>query len=202
VFFLPKSDQFYEQLHTLAQCGSDALKLLVPRITERNSQPGIADVKLTAKKTVEQLTDGVCRTFVTPFDREDLQAFAFHLYRILKITDKINQRYGYRNLTPTLFEKQLAVINQQAQHMVTLVDQMRKGLNTDGVSRCVQLINDLEHQADVDYHDRLAYLYGQPVLEDCRDFVLQKDLLQHFDKVADTYRDAANLALQIVLKHS
>jgi uncharacterized protein len=164
MLFMPKSNQFYDQLHSLAQCGLDALTLLAKRMHQSAPQPGIADVKLMAKKTIEQLTDGVCRTFVTPFDREDLQAFAFYLYRILKITDKINLRYGYRELTPGLFETQLAIATQQAQHMVTLVEQMRKGLNTEGVSRCVQLISELEHHADGDYHDKLAFLYGQPLL--------------------------------------
>jgi uncharacterized protein len=202
VFFLPKSDQFFEQLQQLAQCGANAIQHLQPRLTTGEPQLAIQDVKQTAKKTIEQLTDAVCRTFVTPFDREDLQAFAFYLYRILKITDKINQRYGYRPIQAELYTKQLHIITQQSQHMVALVQQMTKSLNTKGVKEKVQLISDLEHQADIDYHDRLAAIYSAPPFADVRDFVLTKDLLQHFDKVADTYRDAANLALQIVLKHS
>jgi uncharacterized protein len=202
MFFLPKSSRFFDQLHQLAQCGSEAIHMLEPRIKQGTPQPDIQSVKLAAKKTIEQLTDGVCRTFVTPFDREDIQAFAFHLYRVLKITDKINQRFGYRPIAPDLYLVQLEIIRHQADHMVTLVAQMRKSLQTRGVSETVQLISELEHKADGDYHNRLAYLYSAPEFADTRDFILQKDLLQHFDKVADTYRDAANLALQIVLKHS
>ena len=202
MFFLPKSNHFFVQLQQLAQCGHEAILLLEPRITTGDPQPAIQDVKQTAKKTIEQLTDAVCRTFVTPFDREDLQAFAFYLYRILKITDKINQRFSYRPIEGQLYTKQLEVITQQSKHMVSLVQQMTKSLNTRGVKEKVQLISDLEHIADGDYHDKLAYIYSAAPYADPRDFVLTKDLLQHFDKVADTYRDAANLALQIVLKHS
>lgn len=202
MFFLPKSDQFFDQLQQLAQCGCDVIHLLEPRINSGLPQPAILDAKQAARKTMEHLTDAVCRTFVTPFDREDLQAFAFYLYRILKIADKINQRITYRPTQIDLYTVQLRIITEQADHMVGLVQQMAKSLNTKGVKEKARLISDLEHQADGDYNDKLAFLYSAPPFADMRDFVLTKDLLQQFDKVADTYRDVANLALQIVLKHS
>jgi uncharacterized protein len=202
MWFLPKSNQFYLQLSALAEQGAEAVSLLYPRVATNTLQPQILVAKQQAKATMDALTDGVCRTFVTPFDREDIQSFAFHLYRILKIADKINQRFDYRPIAPDLFLGQLAIIKQQGELTVKLVAAMRKSMSVKNVSEFVQQINNLEHQADQDYHQRLSQLYSAPPFADMRDFVLQKDLLQHLDKMADTYRDAANLALQIVLKHS
>ena len=38
--------------------------------------------------------------------------------------------------------------------------------------------------------------------QDARDLILRKDIYDMLEKVLDRYRDAAEIALQIVLKHS
>ncbi len=79
---LPKEDKFFrliEQLSVQAEASAVSLKTCV----EAADQPAraaaakkAADSRTEAKRLSTEVTKQLCLTFITPFDREDIEAFS------------------------------------------------------------------------------------------------------------------------------
>ncbi|HEY0901827.1 MAG TPA: hypothetical protein VGD95_06860, partial [Micavibrio sp.] len=61
-------------------------------------------------------------------------------------------------------------------------------------------LQELENKGDAILSELLVELFKGD--NDARDLILRKDIYDMLEKVVDRYRDAASVALQIVLKHS
>ena len=87
--FLPKEEKFYLLLNTLTQQAKIASVALHKAIVEsddsavwHHSHTVIHQARLEAKIALRSVVEEVCRTFITPFDREDLQELASALYAV------------------------------------------------------------------------------------------------------------------------
>ena len=64
----------------------------------------------------------------------------------------------------------------------------------------VATLQDMELKGDAILGELLVTLFNEG--HSTRDLILRKDIYDMLEKVLDRYRDAADVALQIVLKHS
>ena len=205
--FIPKDDKFYRLLEELSACALDCarhLKLFVESTDESVRDRASKDIdgcKARAKKTVARVTDELCRSYITPFDREDVQELANQLYKITKTMEKVQERMMLHGLSPqhTDFSGQVGVILAEAEAMDVVI----RDLSTSGngeIVRQVQKLHDLEQEGDELLGRLLVNLFNAG--HDTRDLILRKDIYDMLEKVIDRYRDIAAIALQIVLKHS
>ena len=162
----------------------------------------IAAYRAQSKDVMNGLTDELCRSFITPFDREDIQNFSQHLYRIPKLIEKVIQRMELHGLTGAEkdFARQTDVIAEEAKAMEDIVNDLIRQRNTKKVVEKVELLHDLEQKGDDVLQDLLASLFTEE--RDVKDLLLRKDIYDMMEKVIDSYRNAAAVALQIVLKYS
>ena len=206
--FLPQEKKFFTYLGELAQAANTCVRHLQTllhtddaAITEHSSH-GISESKSHAKQQLQTLNEEVCRTFVTPFEREDLQEFATVLYTIPKLTDKIKDRLIAHNLASrdNDFNKMMDLVIRMADALDAVMEEIFNGHKLQRIHAKAAVIHELEDQGDV--------LLGQLILdgfnniEDTRELILRKDLYEMLEDITDSYRDAANVALQIALKHS
>jgi len=205
---LPKEDKFYELMRALSAQAHDSAVLLnaftaMPAGPQRDvlSQKIIA-VKAESKRLIETVTREVSISFVTPFDREDIQEFCSQIYKIPKTIDKIRERLELHNIDTNDgdFARQVSLIVQEANAMQDIVEALtRKGASKIIVEKAAEL-HRLETNGDEVLGSLLAKLFTGD--RDARDLILRKDIYDMLEKVLDRYRDAAQIALQIVLKHS
>lgn len=205
---LPQEDKFFELMRELsakAQTGAQLLKAFT-ECTAGAKRDGIsksiAQTKAESKAILAQVTREVSLSFITPFDREDIQDFAGHLYRISKTIDKIRERLELHNIESAGgdFSRQVDLIVREAAAMEEIVQALtRKGAAKTIVEK-VAVLNALEADGDEVLGELLASLFRDT--RDVRDLILRKDIYDMLEKVLDRYRDAADVALQIVLKHS
>jgi uncharacterized protein Yka (UPF0111/DUF47 family) len=206
--FLPREEKFYRMLEDLAAKSYASTKLLndLVELPDREShmrvRQEISALKSESKKVFESITAEVCRTFITPFDREDIQAFATDMYKIVKIIEKISDRMTTHELRPAYedFNKQAAIILREAEAMAHVIKELSSGRNTKNIYEKTAVLHELEDQGDVLLGKMIADLFYN--VQDTRELILRKDIYEMFENVIDYYRDAANVALQIILKHS
>lgn len=204
----PSEDKFYHMLDELAakaNHSSHLLKVLIEREdkdTLAEVSADIARTKTEAKRLMETMTSEVCRTFITPFDREDIQAFAVDLYKISKLIEKINQRLIIHRLRPVEedLNLQLNVILQESNLLVQIVKELSNGRNSKSIQEKTSQMHELEEQGDELLNTLIARLFDRT--SDARELMMRKDVYVMLEQVIDYYRDAANVALQIILKHS
>lgn len=205
---LPREEKFYHMLEDLAGKSHAATRQLKELLETENPEDlarirkDIATAKADAKRTTESITSEVCRTFITPFDREDIQAFAIDMYKIVKLIDKISDRMITHQLRPRYedFNRQAEIILKEADAMSLVVKELSSGRNTKSISEKAAILHELEDQGDVLLGKLIADLFYN--IQDTRELILRKDLYEMMENVIDYYRDAANVALQIILKHS
>jgi uncharacterized protein len=206
-FFLPNEKKFYrliEQLSAQARLSAIHLKdfLESPDETKRaEARKAISAARSEAKNLSGEITKELCNTFITPFDREDIEDFSFSLYKITKTILKICDRLDmYPGMKQGDLVRQTDLIIQEANAMEDMVKELTHGHNTDRIIGKIDVLHTLENEGDKVFGELMTSLFKSNV--DAKDLILRKDIYDMLEKVIDRYRDAASVALQIVLKHS
>ncbi len=205
---LPREDKFYRMLEDLGGHANQSirqLKILTesdnPDEVDRASRD-ISHIKTQAKKSIESLTEEICRTLITPFDREDLREFSVVLYNVPKLSEKIKDRLLTHKLHTRNgdFHKFIIIIEREADAMEAVLKELSGRLNTKTIHAKAAVVHELEDQGDQLLGELIAEAFHD--VQDTRELILRKDIYEMLEDVTDLYRDAANIALQIVLKHS
>lgn len=206
--FLPKQEKFYAyltQLTAVAQEGAQILKTYVEAqdmAGRKAAWQSLAECRAQSKTVMGEVTDELGRSFVTPFDREDIQNFCQYLYRIPKMIERVMQRMELHGLGTGRadFLRQIDVILQEAALMEAMVADLIHKRNAKQMMHNVALLHDLEQKGDDILQELLSSLFVES--HDVKDLMLRKDIYDMLEKVIDRYRDAAAVTLQIVLKYS
>lgn len=206
---LPREDKFYRLMGGLAEearlCAIhlDTFVKSGDKNQRASELTAINESRVRSKTLSSDITRELCSTFITPYDREDIQDFSHSLYKIIKTIKKIGDRldmHGLVNGKSARFARQTGLIVQEAQAMEDMVYELVKGHHNDRIVAKVNVLHDLENEGDMVLNELLADLFRDET--DIKQLILLKDLYDMLEKVIDRYRNAGAVALQIVLKHS
>lgn len=202
--FLPKENKFNELLKDLAAQAALCAHHLQNFV--QTGDAGAADAITVARNRAKDITSvmtrELCMTFVTPFDREDIQDISDNLYRIPKTIEKVKERLQMHDMGDKRddFLPQIELIVREAEAMEAMVADLVSGHNGQKVQDKVALFYDLENKGDIILGELLKSLFDKNL--DARELILRKDIYDMLEKIIDRYRDAAGVALQMVLKHT
>ena len=207
-FILPREDKFSKLLTELSEVAhASAIDLKHYLESDDHSHREIKKIEIAksrqrSKDVLSQITKTLCQTYITPFDREDIQDFAVHLYKITKIVDKVRERIELHGIAQENgdFSRQIDLIIREGAVMSEMVAALGKGKTSRMIVDKAELLQDLELQGDAVLAELFVSLFkeGRPA----RDLILRKDTYDMLEKVIDRYRDVSNIAVEIVLKHS
>lgn len=165
------------------------------------------DRRAEAIKAVEErgdeithdLIDRLNRTFVTPFDREDIYDLTKQLDNVLDWIEAAAARMVvYRIPRPTREAQELAhVILHTCEAIVEAVGGLRTLDRLDGP---VREINRLENLADHLQRDAVAALFSDRI--DPIDVIKWKDVYDTLEEATDQAEDVANVLESIRTKHT
>jgi uncharacterized protein len=202
---LSKGGRFFDLLEAGADEAQQSVRALVELV--RAPQDGRIMEKFIAsrrqeKHIHEQITALVCSTFITPLEREDIEALSSALSRITKVTKKFAQRLllSHAQIHTDIFCKQADILNQAADTLCLMVRDLRRGHQLEKAQEQNNLLHQYEGEADKLMLDLLGDLYSgnySPL-----QMILIRDLFEMLEKVIDRHRDAGNVVFQIVLKNS
>jgi uncharacterized protein len=206
---LPKEEKFYDLLSQLASSAEKSAGTLYEYVA--NPQPDLRqrcvtqarESKALAKQVLRQTDIEVCRTFITPFDREDIQELATSLYMIPKGVDKILKRlelYHPSDEQAADLQRFCQLILRQSDQFTSLMQALIKGGKPVAVQEQAAVLFDLEDQGDELFNQLLAQLLDGG--NDVKTIFMKKDLYELLEDVTDSYRDAASVGLRIILKHT
>ena len=154
------------------------------------------------KRITQQITTELCRTFVTPLEREDIEALAFALYRIPKMVEKIVERLAiYPGRLPHAgLMRQAELLQLAADNVAFMVGELRKGSKMDRIREANEKLQFAEGEADKVMLNLETELYQGPY--DAKEVIFLLQLFEMVEKSVDRCRDAGNVVFQIVLKYS
>ena len=154
------------------------------------------------KRITEEISTELCKTFVTPFEREDIEALSFALYKIPKCIEKFGEKFmlGKPRMEPKEFERQMDLLTQAVDTVVDMVKRLRQHANLDTMKSLNDRLHRLESEADRLMMDVTHELYSGR--HEALRVIIILDLYGTLEKVVDRCRDAGNIVFQIVLKYS
>jgi uncharacterized protein Yka (UPF0111/DUF47 family) len=205
---LGHDERFFDLLEASAQQADTSVHELVALLgkLERNDSPASLDAFVHSrrkdKQITQELTEQLVKTFITPLEREDIQALAAALYKIPKTVEKIGERILIcpEDLRGHNFAKQVVLLDQAAEVVLSMVKDLRKGTELGSARDKNSRLQAIEGDADKLELDLLTELYHGKY--EARQLFFLHDIYELLEKVIDRCRDAGNVILQIVLKHS
>jgi uncharacterized protein Yka (UPF0111/DUF47 family) len=176
------------------------------RQMDEGKQPAGLDDFIQARRKEKRIrhlmTEALSRTFVTPLDREDLEALSVALYRIPKQVEKIVERLSiFPGPVPhAMFSRQAELMNQAAVALEFMVKHLRKGTTLESIREANDRLQYAEGEADKVMLEQLKELYAGPCT--AKDLVILQKLFEMVEQAVDRCRNAGNIVVQVALKHS
>jgi uncharacterized protein Yka (UPF0111/DUF47 family) len=201
---LGREDEFFELLEASAQEGVRAVAALKRILHQGDAVSLLAEfaaVRRKDKELTNSLEEMLITTFVTPLEREDIEALGEALYKIPKTIEKFAQRYvvAAPQVRGTSFDSQLVRIEQAIPIVLKMVQALREGDLAD-IKALQNRLQTLEAEADDVMLEFLANLY-QPDFPSLKAVIL-KELTSLLEKTIDRCRDAGNVISHVLLKNS
>ena len=202
---LSKDDKFFNLMEGSAEEARAAIESLIALLKspeEKRTLDTFIEARRKEKRLSKELTEHLCKTFVTPLEREDIEALSNALYKIPKNAEKFGERYllSGKQTRGVDLSQHMAMLHQAAEVVVVMVRELRKGVNLETVKKQNDELQRIEGDADKLMLDSLRDLYGGK--HDALKVLVMKDLLELLEKVFDRCRDVGNIVFHIVLKHS
>ncbi len=161
----------------------------------------IRDEEHAADQLAHQALDRLDRTFITPFDREDIHALIGNLDDIIDDVDALAKRFPLFHIKAMdpLFERQTEVLVQATVVLSDAVHRLRKSRKLSELSDALIDLHTKESQGDDNHHAALSRLFGgdTPPLE----VIKWKELFDLVEDAIDNCEDAGNTLERILLKN-
>ena len=204
---LGKEEKFYDLLEASADEAKLSAAVLAKILTEDGSTPAssihdIIQTRRKDKRITQQITEELCKTFVTPFEREDIESLSIALYRIPKTVEKIVERLTIcpANVPRQSMQRQIVLLEEAVESVVFMVKQLRKGTQIDRIQDAHNRLQFAEGEADKIMLSLVKDLYNGPY--DAKEVVILMELYDLMETAIDRARDAGQVIFQIMLKYS
>ncbi len=206
---LGKDDKFFDLLEAGAEEAKTSVDLFtsyLKKIAAGGTSAATLDEFIQTRRKEKRiratLIEELSKTFVTPLEREDIEALSFALYRIPKQVEKIVERLSiYPGRVPNAaFERQAELMLQAVETVSFMVRQLRGGTTIEKIREANDRLQFAEGEADKVMLMLLKDLYHGPY--DAKELVILQELYEMVEQAVDRCRNAGNIVVQIVLKHS
>ena len=196
--------QFYDLLDEAAAAAHASATALHTMMKVPDRQPALDEFKLARTReraASEKIGKALVDSFITPIEREDIEALGSALYKIPKQIEKFADRYSLatRHLESIDFAPRAAMLEQAAGVVVEMVKDLRH-LNIDRMTQLNEKLRAIENEADRLMLELYRDIYSGKL--DSLQMFLLKEFFEILEKAIDRCREAGVVAYQIVLKNS
>lgn len=201
---IPKEEKFFEMFQEMGVVlisGAERLKSMLDHYDNAPaSQREIKDIEHQGDALTHAIIKMLNKTFITPFDREDIYALASALDDILDLIDASAQRFVmYRVEQPTIEARELAFIIVRCCHALNSALKHLGKRHDDICEQCVEL-NALENEADQVCREAISRLFDEE--KDPIQLLKWKEIYEILERTTDKCEDAANILESVVVKNA
>lgn len=200
-----KDEIFLDLLEACAAEAQASVKRLTAVLTP-GGRLGDLDVLLgkerLERKLLKQIEEALVRTFITGLEREDIEALARSLYKLVKTTEKFAQRYRLVGdlVQGVDFSQQAKLIEEAVGILGEMIRDLRKLPPLERVKELNDRLEATEDAADSVVDDLVRDLYHANLPPG--QFLARKDLYDLLEKLVDRCRDVGAIFTHVVMKNS
>lgn len=202
---LPKDTVFFDLFEGLAthamSCSEHLRRMAVswPKIDDEVQR--IRQEEHQADDLAHQALERLDRTFITPFDREDIHTLVNELDNVIDMVDALAKRftlYHVKGVDP-LFVKQTEVLVRATATLAEAVKRLRKSRKLSELSDKLIEIHRLESEGDDNHHAAMSKLFNGEL--EPLEVMKWKEFYEYVENAIDGCEDVGNTLERIVLKN-
>lgn len=201
---LPREDEYFSLFSQITAKIQDASKLLVEML--ESDEPDliaytkqIKDVEHACDELTHRVTTKLNKSFITPFDREDIYTLSVALDDICDYIDA-----GARAIR--MYD--IRVFSEHARHLSRVIHALAIEINSavlllknpNGINAHFVEVHRLENEADDIYFRAIGELFKSS--SDPIEIIKWKELYEILENATDRCESVANIIESIVLKHN
>jgi uncharacterized protein Yka (UPF0111/DUF47 family) len=202
---LGRPADFFGLLEQSAALGAEAVAALRNTLADRDTAPDLklfADARRKDKQVINTLEEMLTRVFITPIEREDLEAVATQLYRLPKTVEKLAERYEIAWQMMARYDFSLAahMLESAARIIVEMVQSLSRGGDLGEIKALDARLSQIESDAGRVILDALRRIYepgGDPLRE-----IIAHDLYAILGDCIDVCRSIGRTIALVILKNS
>lgn len=203
-----KDDEFFNLLEASADEAKNSASLLLkalPYLGQPGSEGKLEELTQSRrmhKQLRKEVTQKLCTNFVTPLEREDIEALSHALYKIPKTVEKIAERLTIipPGVGSDKVATQITMLEKATDTVSVMVRSLRRRSHVEKIKDSYERLQIIEGDADRLMLDILRELYKGET--PAKDALILKDLFELLERAIDRCRDAGNAVFQTVLKYS
>jgi predicted phosphate transport protein (TIGR00153 family) len=203
---LPKEQRFFDLFEESAKNitkASRELKEMIDTWQFIDSRAAeITELEHQGDSITHQIISLLHRTFVTPFDREDIALLAHAMDDIIDfIHATADAMFIYKIPSPTQRAKELAdIIVQGTVEVEKAVHKLRRKRELKQILECCVELNRLENMADRVYRAAIAELFEDT--SDIAQIIKWREIYEHMESATDRAEDVADVLEGVALKNA
>jgi predicted phosphate transport protein (TIGR00153 family) len=208
---MPKEERFFDLFlrHSeIVVAGAEALReLLKGGDSVEHFCKVIFEREAEADEITRQVLTAVRRTFITPFDRTDIQDLVNALDDSIDQMNKTAKTivlFEIRQFEPQMRDMGDCIVEGSKLVLEAMPLLSKIGVNADKLNALTEKIIRVEERADQIYDQGRKALYLESMKGDAKrtmNFIIQADIYDHLEKVVDRIEDVSNEINALVTDH-
>jgi len=207
-YFVPKDRKFYplfEQASANMVAISNVLVELMVAPTPEKRAPLVRQIEKlehVGDEITHTIFQEVSTTFITPFDREDIQRLASVMDDVIDYIHGSAKRielYKMDPIHPSMI-KLAELIQLSATELNIAINSLRSMKNLVKVRESLVRVNSLENHADDIFDNAVARLFEDE--KNAIEIIKVKEILSALETATDKCEDVANVLESVIVKHT
>ena len=202
--FLPKEEQYFDMFEQMTSYISDAARMLVEMLSDKDADfeeysTRIKGLEHACDELTHSISTRLNKSFITPFDREDIYLMSSALDDIVDLIDDAARAIVMFDIHEVTDHARgfASVIQRMSAELHLIVSALKR---PKGLTAKLVEIHRLENEGDDIYHTAVAELFhdnNDPL------FVLKwKEIYEKLEAAVDRCENVANIIESVMIKHS
>lgn len=211
-FFVPVDNEFFPLFEGQAKCIVKASELLVELLAGEKKTSEERAVIFSKIKDIEhegdsftlKVYDHLNESFITPFDREDIQELASKLDDVLDNIHAVSKKIKcfkpkHKKITDEV-KRFTTIINEASKEIEFSVSHLRDASsNRVKIRESCSKINNLEREADDIFYKYMSDLFDNE--QDSIELIKREKIMSALEKTVDITEDVSDIIKTILIKN-
>lgn len=202
--FLPKEEQYFSLFSQMTSHIYDASSALVEMLNDKNGNYAehskrIKDIEHTCDELTHSIATRLNKSFITPFDREDIYMLSGALDDIVDLIDSAARSLVMYDVheTTTYARRFADVIQSMAVQLHEIVSMLSR---PSGLTTRLLELHRLEKEGDDLYHAAIAELFKNET--DALTVIKWKAIYEKLEATTDRCENVSNIIESVIIKHT
>jgi predicted phosphate transport protein (TIGR00153 family) len=162
----------------------------------------IKELEIKGDEIKEKIFDDLDKSFIPPFDREDINHLTTSLDEVINMINGVAQRIRlYRpKEIPNEFKDFAKLISKAGEQINIAIKELNDLKKPNKILKACKKISELEKESDDLYHSTISNIFKKE--KDAIELIKQKEMLENMEKTADGIKEVSNIIKTIILKGS